>query len=150
MGVLFSNVLDKMHVALFIAFPKVTPGNTDNAKLSLWPVWNVAYSNGMIKFVEIEKYEIPYVDERLYDDMDTLYESDCLTNPKEIGWRAETWYIMTPWDHRSNRFMAYDEEIPVDYPSHSKLLPDLTPSDTYARELTLKDLQHLTLPDLDL
>ena len=37
--------------------------------------------------------------------------------------------------------MAYDKEIYVDYPSHSMLLPDLAVSDSYARELTLKDLQ---------
>ena len=73
--------------------------------------------------------------------MDTLYESDCLMNPKEMGWRAMTWYKMTSWDHWSKGFMAYDKEIYVDYPSHSMLLPNLAVSDSYARELTLKDLQ---------
>ncbi|XP_044979586.1 uncharacterized protein LOC123447082 [Hordeum vulgare subsp. vulgare] len=139
-GILFCNVLDEMPMARFIALPKVMPGNRDHLKSSLWPVRNVAYNNGMIKFVEIEKHERPDVDERSYDDMDTLYESDCLMNPKEIGWRAMTWYRMTSWDHWSKGFMVYDKEISVDYPSHSKLLPDLTLGDTYARELTLKDL----------
>ena len=38
----------------------------------------------MIKFAEIEKYERPDVDERSYDDMDTLYELDYLTSPKNL------------------------------------------------------------------
>ncbi|KAF7041094.1 hypothetical protein CFC21_050925 [Triticum aestivum] len=139
-GILFCNVLDEMPVARFITLPKVMAGNTDKAKSSAWPLRNVAYRNGMIKFVEIEKHERPDVDKRLDDDLDTLYESHCLMNPKEMGWRAMTWYKMTSWDHWSKGFMAYDKEISVDYPSHSKLLPDLALSDTYVRELTLKDL----------
>ncbi|EMS49969.1 hypothetical protein TRIUR3_03832 [Triticum urartu] len=139
-GILFCNVLDEMPVARFITLPKVMAGNTDKAKSSAWPLRNVAYRNGMIKFVEIEKHERPDVDKRLDDDLDTLYESHCLMNPKEMGWRAMTWYKMTSWDHWSKGFMAYDKEISVDYPSHSKLLPALALSDTYVRELTLKDL----------
>ncbi|XBH86997.1 hypothetical protein VPH35_074552 [Triticum aestivum] len=94
-GILFCNVLDEMPVARFITLPKVMAGNTDNVKSSAWPLRNVAYRNGMIKFVEIEKYERSDVNERLYEDLDTPYESHCLMNPKEMGWRAMTWYRMT-------------------------------------------------------
>uniref|UniRef100_A0ACD5WSH4 Uncharacterized protein n=1 Tax=Avena sativa TaxID=4498 RepID=A0ACD5WSH4_AVESA len=127
-GIIVCNVLDEMPVLRFITLPMLMPGNKEGTKPCPWPLRNVAYSNGLIKFIEIEKHERPDVDERSYDDMDTLYESDCLTKPKEVGWRAMTWYRMTSWDHWRKGCMAYDKEITVDCQRHSTLLPELTSS----------------------
>ncbi|CAM0871534.1 unnamed protein product [Alopecurus aequalis] len=137
-GIIVCNVLDEMPVLRFITLPLLMPGNKEGVKPCAWPLRDVAYSNGLIKFIELEKHERPQVDEKSYDDMDTLYESDCLRKPKEIGWRAMTWYRMTSWDHWRKGCVAYDTEISVDYSRHCKLLPGLR--DNSARELTLKDL----------
>lgn len=134
-GIAFCNVLDEIPVLRFITLPMLMPGNKDGVKPAPWPLRNVAYSNGLIKFIEVEKHERPDVDETSYDD---ICESDCLTKPKEIGWRAMTWYTTTSWDHWRKGCMAYDEEISVDYPRLSKMLPHVW--DDVTRELTLKDL----------
>lgn len=137
-GIIACDVLDEMPVLRFIALPMLMPGNKEGVKPCPWLLRNVAYSDGLIKFVEVEKHERPDAGERSYDEMDTLYESDCLKKPKEIGWRAMTWYRMTSWDHWRKGCVAYDEEISVDYPRLSKMLPHVR--DDVATELSLKDL----------
>jgi hypothetical protein len=133
-GIAVCNVFDEMPVLRFIPVPQLMPGHMEGSKSS-WQVRNVSYSNGMIKFVEIEKHQRHDPDERSLDDMDTLYESDCLPKPKVIGWRAMTWYRMISWDHWRKGSMAYDKEISVDCQTHSMLFPQPN-----AGELTLKNL----------
>uniref|UniRef100_A0ACD5TUU3 Uncharacterized protein n=1 Tax=Avena sativa TaxID=4498 RepID=A0ACD5TUU3_AVESA len=113
------------------------PGHMEGSKSS-GPIRNVSCSNGVIKFVEIEKHERHDPDGRSFDDMDTLTDSDCLPKPKVVGWRAMTWYRMASWDHWRRGCMAYDNEISVDCQRHSMLLPEQT--DNNAGNLTLKNL----------
>ncbi|KQK23384.1 uncharacterized protein LOC100834379 isoform X2 [Brachypodium distachyon] len=136
-GILVCNVLDENPVLRYITFPMLMPGHREAAKTSPWSIRSVACSNGLIKLIEIEKHERPD-DEKSYDDMDKLYESDCLEKPKVIGWRAIVWYRMTSWDHWRKGCVVYDKEISVDYVRHSMMLPEL--KDNSAGELTLENL----------
>ena len=136
-GIVVCNVLDEMPVLRFIPLPQMMPGHMEGSK-SLFQMRNVSCSNGLIKFVEVEKHERHDPDERSLDDMDTLYDSDCLPKPKVIGWRAMTWYRMISWDHWRKGCTAYDKEISVDCQQHSMLFPE--PTDNNAGELTLKNL----------
>ncbi|KAM0860633.1 hypothetical protein ACQ4PT_046408 [Festuca glaucescens] len=136
-GIAVCNMLDEMPVLRFIPLPQLMPGHMEGSKSS-WQVRNVSCSNGLIKFVEIEKHERHHPHERSLDDMDTLYDSDCLPKPKVIGWRAMTWYRMISWDHWRKGSMAYDKEISVDCQRHSMLFSE--PTDNNAGELTLKNL----------
>ncbi|CAM0871532.1 unnamed protein product [Alopecurus aequalis] len=136
-GIMVCNVLDETPVLRFIPLPQMMPGHTEDSN-SLWQMRDVSCSNGLIRFVEVERHERPDADERSLDDMDTLYDSDCLSKPKEIGWRAMTWYRMISWDHWRKGCMVYDKEISVDCQMHSMLLPE--PTHNNAGELTLKNL----------
>jgi hypothetical protein len=137
-GIVVCDVLDEMPVLRFIPVPQLMPGHMEGSKSS-WQVRNVSCSNGLIKFVEIEKHERHDPDEISFVDMDKLYDSDCLPKPKEIGWRAMTWYRMISWDHWRKGGMAYDKDISIDCQRHSMLLPETT-DDNARDELTLKNL----------
>ncbi|KAM0860632.1 hypothetical protein ACQ4PT_046407 [Festuca glaucescens] len=136
-GIAVCNVLHEIPVLRFIPLPQLMPGHMEGSKSS-GAIRNVSCSNGMIKFVEVEKHERHDADERSLDDMDTLYDSDCLPKSKVIGWRAMTWHRMISWDHWRKGSMAYDKEISVDCQRHSMLLPEL--KDNNEGQLTLKNL----------
>ncbi|XP_047083699.1 uncharacterized protein LOC124694800 [Lolium rigidum] len=136
-GIAVCNVFDEMPVLRFIPLPQLMPGHMEGSKSSR-AIRNVSFCNGMIKFVEVEKHERHDADERSLDDMDTLYDSDCLPKTKVIGWRAMTWHRMISWDHWRKGSMAYDKEISVEGQRHSMLLPEVM--DNNAGELPLKNL----------
>ncbi|XP_048572476.1 uncharacterized protein LOC125552832 isoform X1 [Triticum urartu] len=137
-GIVVCNVLEEMPMLWFIPLPPLMPGHREGPKSSPWPIRNVSCSDGLIKYVEIEKHQRHDPDERPFDDIDTLYEADCLKKHKVMGWKAMTWYRRFSCDRWSKGSVAYDKEISVDQPMHSVLMPELT--DDNAGELTLEDM----------
>jgi hypothetical protein len=117
----------------FIPFPARLPGNTTD-HLCPWKVRDVACANGLLKFFEVEHYEVPTAIEKpvpadlpdvVYDDPPSVEpgdDSDTMA-PSLYGWRSVIWNrVLSDNCWRLGCNVRFHDISAVENPGHSAFL----------------------------